>query len=401
MRLRTELLIAGGATALLIVFAFARGLADRGNVNLDPRASTLVQSPSGWSAVAEIAEATGHSVVRARQSTPIRAGTGTSRTLFATANARFSSSYARELLDASGSDSGVSLLLAGPAAGDVFRCLGYDLDVRILESIRVEDGGGNPVGLRAAIRVGRDTSRTLRERGFDDEVLCPVLPIARVDTLIRAVDGSVVALALVVEGGKNIYLLSDARFLSNQAIKESGAPLALLDVLLTRFDRFVFDEFHHGFGPDGSLLSATLEWSRKSPWGWMVWQLSAVGLLIFLAGAVRFGSTRAAIKRERRSPVEHVKALATALAAARGHDVAIGSMIHGLRRRLTSAGQATGAAKTADWRLWVRALPARMPTPEAQHAAQQLVPFTEPNQPVAAVQQAAHAVEDVWHALHP
>ena len=49
-------------------------------------------------------------------------------------------------------------------------------------------------------------------------------------------------------------------------------------------------------------------------------------------GSARCGR---AIERRRRSPMEHVRALATALAAARGHDVAVRLMIQGLRRRLS------------------------------------------------------------------
>ena len=82
-----------------------------------------------------------------------------------------------------------------------------------------------------------------------------------------------------------------------------------------------------------------LDWSTRSPWGWVVWQLAAVGVIALLASGVRFGPVRRAIERRRRSPLEHVRALATALAAARGHDVAVRLMVQGLRRRLSRGGR--------------------------------------------------------------
>ncbi len=56
----------------------------------------------------------------------------------------------------------------------------------------------------------------------------------------------------------------------------------------------------------------------------------SVGVIALLFGAVRFGPPRPAIPRKRRSPLEHVRALATALAAAHGHDVAVATIIRGL-----------------------------------------------------------------------
>ena len=87
--------------------------------------------------------------------------------------------------------------------------------------------------------------------------------------------------------------------------------------------------------PRGSLAGATLEWTLHSPWGWAVWQLVAVGVIALLAAGVRFGPASRGIERRRRSPLEHVRALATALAAARGHDVAVRLIVQGLRRRLS------------------------------------------------------------------
>ena len=117
-----------------------------------------------------------------------------------------------------------------------------------------------------------------------------------------------------------------------------------------KYDQVLFEEYHHGFGAAGSLAGAVLAWSKSSPWGWLVWQGAIVGLVALLFGAVRFGLARPAIARTRRSPLEHVRALATALAAARGHDVAIAAIVRGLRRRLLPP----ALRSRGDWRLWLK-----------------------------------------------
>jgi hypothetical protein len=111
---------------------------------------------------------------------------------------------------------------------------------------------------------------------------------------------------------------------------------------------------------------------------------------------------RAAIPRQRRSPLEHVRALATALSAAKGHDVAIAALMRGLQRRLAAASgdaRRRGAGRDT-WRAWLAALPQRMRDPAQRETATRLARFAEPGQTDAAVRAAAHTVEDVWEALH-
>ena len=155
----------------------------------------------------------------------------------------------------------------------------------------------------------------------------------------------------------------------------------------------VFEEYHHGFGAAGSLArrGAGLE------------PEFAVGL----GGVAGGGRGRAgaalrrdpfrrcrgpAIGRTRRSPLEHVRALATALAAARGHDVAIAAIVRGLRRRLLPpALRARG-----DWRQWLARLGESTRSARAREALTTLESLTRPGQPSEAVLRAANAVEDLW-----
>jgi hypothetical protein len=139
-----------------------------------------------------------------------------------------------------------------------------------------------------------------------------------------------------------------------------------------------------------------MDWSRGSPWGWAGWQLAAVGLLVLLTGAIRFGPPRPLNDRRRRSPLEHVTALATALSAARGHDVAIRLLIRGLARRLA----ADGRMPADSTRLLARLQPI-VRTDRGRAALAQLRTLVAPGQPADSVLAAANAVEDVWQDLRP
>ena len=131
--------------------------------------------------------------------------------------------------------------------------------------------------------------------------------------------------------------------------------------------------------------------------GWAVWQLALVGVLAVLAGALRFGPPVPLDEHRRRSPLEHVRALATALAAARGHDVAIALLVQGLRRRLAR----TGTTHRVPPREWIESLAPHLRTPRAQAAAASLAALTLPQQPAESVLLAANAVEDLWEELRP
>jgi hypothetical protein len=178
-------------------------------------------------------------------------------------------------------------------------------------------------------------------------------------------------------------------------MRETDAGVFALGLVNGKYDRVLFEEYHHGFGAAGSLATATIDWSRQSPWGWAAWQLAAIGMLALLFGAVRFGPAIPGIVRVRRSPVEHVRALATALSAAKGHDEAIAAMVRGLRRRLAPpALRARG-----DWHAWLAQLGAHAASAKEREAIATLNQLTQPGQPPSSVLRAATAVEDVWQNI--
>jgi len=122
-----------------------------------------------------------------------------------------------------------------------------------------------------------------------------------------------------------------------------------------------------------------------------------VGLLALVAAAVRFGPTRRLGGRSRRSQLEHVHALAAALAAAHGQDVAVRLTVEGLRRRLSPTGQPL----RADVGPWLDRLAANVRTPSARQAVATLQRLIHGPLPRDGVLRAANAVEDVWQDLRP
>jgi hypothetical protein len=171
----------------------------------------------------------------------------------------------------------------------------------------------------------------------------------------------------------------------------------VLGLVAPRYKRMVVDEYHHGYRSTGSLGAAALDWSTRSPWGWAVWQLIAVGVLALVAAGIRFGPIREAIQRRRRSPLEHVRALATALAAAHGHDVAVRLMIQGLRRRLSRGGRPA----PTDLDTWLTGLRPSVRTPRGLDALETLTAATRRPPDADSVLVAANAVETLWEELKP
>ncbi len=254
-----------------------------------------------------------------------------------------------------------------------------------------------PVARRVLRALPAESLSAHRSREAD-EGRCEPRLATRVDTLLRTVNDRALALRLRFPSGGEAILLADARFLTNRALKETDAGVTVLPWFLAgRTRQVVVDEYHLGFGAGGSLPGASWAWLRHHPPGWAILQLLGVALVALAMSAVRFGPARSVIVRRRRSPLEHVEALAAGLEGAGGVDTAVGLTVSGLRRRLGRVGLLPPGGERA----WLAALELALPTTAGRNAVRRLQrTINQPGGPERALA-AAQAVEDVWTELRP
>lgn len=401
MRPRNEVALAGlllGALMLVAALLGRQPGADR-----DERTSTFVAAPGGSRALLDAVIRLGIPVQRFRERSRGLPGIAPSPrpVLVILAPGIPFSPPERSAVLAYGA--GADIVLAGKAAEPLMRCFGYRVNRRILDSVRIAPpgmtNGATWPWVRSTLTPTGQGIVVDSSRSADAErVSCIVPPIRAVDTLLASAAGIPVAIRVRrADHAHDVVLVADEELFRNRTLRRTAAGPFVLGLLVAAHDRVVFEEYHHGYGASGSLGALAFEWSRTSPWGVMVWQAAAVGVLALLFGAVRFGPSRPGIPRRRRSPLEHLRALATALAAARGHDVAIGAIVRGLRRRLLPAGLRT----RGDWRVWLAQLSRGTVSPRSQAALAMLDTLTRPGQPSSSVLRAANAVEDLWEDLRP
>jgi hypothetical protein len=407
MRPRTEAALALGLLLGVIALAAGVGASTRGTDETDTRASSYFAGPFGVRGLADALRRLGVEVQSSRRllADLKRDSSGARPRLVALVSPVVPASGAEQetLLEYLGGPDGADLLLAGTGSNSMMQCFGYLSDRRPSESVTLRPVPGETAANwpRLSAVLSATTAVMVVDSSREEDAgitSCMVPPIRRTDTLLTSTAGRVVALRLWRQDiDQRILLVADGTLLRNRALRETPAGPFMLGLLARDYRRVVFDELHQGFAQGGSLLDALLAWSWRSPWGWALWQLAVVGLLALAAGAIRFGPIRPVIPRKRRSPLEHVHALATALAAARGHDVAIGAIVQGLHRRLNPGSR----QPRVDWRAWVDRLVHQLRSPRAQQAARTLQSLTRPGQPSDGVLKAANAVEDVWEELRP
>ncbi len=254
----------------------------------------------------------------------------------------------------------------------------------------------------SAARAPRPRSRSPTERlqSLRKETRCGGLGPATTDTLLTTRDGRPVIVRLGYAGGGGLTLVADAGYFRNRAWRESDVPRLLVPLLMPqRRGRVSWDEYHHGNGEDVSLTGAVFRWLRGTPLGWALLQLGAVALVGLATLAVRFGPARAVIERRRRSPLEHLEALAAGLesAVSGGAETAVALTVGGLRRRLSRAGY----VPRGEIGPWLATLELALPTVRGRRAVRRLqAVITQPGG-AERVLAAAQAVEDVWEDLRP
>jgi len=122
-----------------------------------------------------------------------------------------------------------------------------------------------------------------------------------------------------------------------------------------RRQQVVFDEYHQGYGDQPGTMKGIVRYLGRTSSGHLVLQLAGAGLVLLLAVGPRLLSPRATERIERRSPLEHVDALARAYRAVGATRTATSRLVHGVRRRVEhSLGTRSGATSDDAFLGWAQ-----------------------------------------------
>lgn len=151
-------------------------------------------------------------------------------------------------------------------------------------------------------------------------------------------------------GRGRVVVISDPDQLRNDVLRVCHWGLDVVAVRMLEYlasgnpqarDRLVFDEYHQGFGAHPGTLHAIALYLARTPSGHVLLQCMLAGLVLLLALGPRAVPAYDPERVERRSPLEHVGALARAYARVGATRTATARLLHGVRRRLERS-RATG-----------------------------------------------------------
>jgi hypothetical protein len=153
--------------------------------------------------------------------------------------------------------------------------------------------------------------------------------------LLQTHEGEPVVVVLE-RGAGRVVAWSDADVLRNAALGEGSAALLFTRAVHAAAGdggRAAFDEYHHGFR-DGSPIRALRGFLAGTSAGRFLLQALAAGLLLLVLFGHRLGAPLAEVAGRRRSPLEHVDALAAVYRRAGARRTARRLIVAGLERRL-------------------------------------------------------------------
>jgi hypothetical protein len=118
-------------------------------------------------------------------------------------------------------------------------------------------------------------------------------------------------------------------------------------------DRMIFDEYHQGYGDQPGTFRGIVRYLGRTSSGHFVLQLAGAGLVLLLAAGPRLLVPSGSERIERRSPLEHVDALAQAYRAVGATRTATSRLVHGVKRRVEQAlGARSGATSDEEFLGW-------------------------------------------------
>jgi len=237
------------------------------------------------------------------------------------------------------------------------------------------------------------------QRGITRLLVLPgVRDSSKAETLDSTVTNREAAVAASFSYGRGrVVAISDARLLRNVELEESYAGVFAIRLLEEATPpgqrRLVFDEYHFGYGQRSTffgLIGRALFGTRL---GRVTIQLAIAALVLLLAVSPRAIKPAPRGTIERRSPLEHVGALARAYEKIGASRTAMRRLVRGLRRRHTPPGSSVPDEA------YLEALAQR----QTGIAGDLRVVLHALRQPVSSAElaDAARALERVEHAVYP
>jgi hypothetical protein len=150
--------------------------------------------------------------------------------------------------------------------------------------------------------------------------------------------GSEPTIAGLPFGRGRIVFVADPDLFRNAIVRNGDAAVQVVRLVEWLAEegareRIVFDEYHQGFGTQASAMRVARRTLVETRAGRVVFQLAIAALVLLLAVGVRPIRPRPRTRFQRRSPLEHVGALARAYAAVHAGGRATRLLVRGLRRR--------------------------------------------------------------------
>ena len=162
-----------------------------------------------------------------------------------------------------------------------------------------------------------------------------------------------------------VIAVAPAQILMNQVMRQPRAAIAVVRALqfangsaspTARSPRVVFDEYHHGFGAHADMPAAIVHALTDTPPGRVALEITVAALVLLLAFAVRPLAPVPIPPISRRSPLEHVGALAHAYSQIDARRLGTSMLVRGLRRR-----HSLGLPRSASSTTYLSALRDRLP----------------------------------------
>jgi hypothetical protein len=266
------------------------------------------------------------------------------------------------------------VLIFTPGDDDLTDSLGFELKSSpggFYTLSRTAVAGGNPPvpaaqDPRAAFQAAFPISVTVVSKSkSDNQTFLWLQSLSNVD---RTISDSAQRPALVLGhriGRGYVIAVAPAQILMNQVMREPRAAIAIVHALqfangavpsAARSPGVVFDEYHHGFGTHADMPAAVAHALTDTPPGRVALEITLAALVLLLAFAVRPLAPVSIPPVSRRSPLEHVGALAHAYSQVDARSLGANMLVRGLRRR-----HSLGLPRSASNSTYLSALRDRLP----------------------------------------